>query len=186
MSGNINVLGLDLSLTATGVAEVIRGSAPTVRTLTPPRPASRGHERLAWICAQIWDAAWQYEGGHLVVIEGPSYGSQASQAGHHERAGLWWLVVHKLWSENIHVAVAPPTSLKKYATGKGNAAKEIVFAAAVRRWPDLPLDNNSADALWLAAMGCEYVGQPIALVGTSVNSRAALGGVQWPPEVNGG
>lgn len=43
-----------------------------------------------------------------------------------------------------------PSEIKKHATGKGNASKEAMVAAAVKRWPDLEvLDDNHADALWL-------------------------------------
>jgi hypothetical protein len=52
---------------------------------------------------------------HLVdpgVVEGPrpvDYGNQGGegrQSGHHERAGLWWLVTHALWKRGIDYAVA--------------------------------------------------------------------------------
>jgi len=44
-----------------------------------------------------------------------------------------------------------PAEIKKFATGKGNAKKEIVFAAAQERWPTIS-DHNEADARWLLEM----------------------------------
>ena len=42
------------------------------------------------------------------------------------------------------------STIKKHATGKGNASKEMMLAAARRRWPDADIeDDNEADALWL-------------------------------------
>lgn len=55
-----------------------------------------------------------------------------------------------LWCETNSLAYRgySPAEVKKAATGKGNARKELVLAAARRRWPDV-LDDNQADALWL-------------------------------------
>ena len=42
------------------------------------------------------------------------------------------------------------STIKKHATGKGNASKEMMLSAARRRWPDAYIeDDNEADALWL-------------------------------------
>lgn len=43
-----------------------------------------------------------------------------------------------------------PGQIKKHATGKGNADKDAMIAAASARWPQqLIRDDNQADALWL-------------------------------------
>lgn len=42
-----------------------------------------------------------------------------------------------------------PAEIKKHATGKGNAGKPMMLAAAVRKWPDWSGDDNEADARWL-------------------------------------
>ncbi|NUS59160.1 MAG: hypothetical protein HOV66_30530, partial [Streptomycetaceae bacterium] len=72
--------------------------------------------------------------------------------------------------------------VKKYATGKGNAGKDEVLAAVVRRYPDVEVSNNNeADALVLRAMGCDHLGQPLAVVPQT--HRAALDKVAWPQAV---
>jgi len=43
----------------------------------------------------------------------------------------------------------PVATIKRTATGKGNAAKPAVKAAAVTRWGEVA-DDNEADALWVA------------------------------------
>jgi len=190
VTASIAVLGLDLSLTGTGIAEILPlNTTPgcRVHTLTPPRDKATGHDRLQWIVEAVWDTFWLHAGARayplvvpLVVVEGPSYGSASGtrQGGHHERAGLWWLVTHKLWTEGVDVAVVAPAALKRYATGKGNASKDQVLAAAVRRWPDIDMDNNGADALWLAAMGRDHIGHPIVRMPAA--NRLALDAVAWP------
>lgn len=173
MSG-IRVLGLDLSLTATGLAEV--GTNYTASTLKPGKAVGTGYDRLDWILGHVRDVAHEYADGHLVVVEGPAYGAKGSAV--HQIAGLWWLITHHLWLGGIDFAVVPPAALKRYATGKGNAGKDEVLLATARRFPDFDGDNNAADALWLAAMGADHAGQPIAAM--PATNREALVKVEWP------
>jgi Holliday junction resolvasome RuvABC endonuclease subunit len=46
-----------------------------------------------------------------------------------------------------------PGEIKRAATGKGNAGKELVLQAAKKRWPNVPIrTDNEADALWIAEL----------------------------------
>mgnify|MGYP001110525960 CR=1 FL=1 len=48
----------------------------------------------------------------------------------------------------------PVGTIKKHATGKGNANKQAMIDAAKERWPDVVLeDDNHADALWILDCG---------------------------------
>lgn len=164
------VYGLDLSLTSTGIASSLGWS----EVIKPPAKL-RGHDRMAHLKAAIFEYV---KDADLVVVEGPSYGSVANQRGHHERAGLWWLITHALWLRNIPTAVAPPKSVKKYICDKGNASKDDVLVAVCRRFPTFAGDNNSADAMVLAALGTDHLGIP--MVAMPQTHRAALAGVEWP------
>jgi len=47
--------------------------------------------------------------------------------------------------DSVHVG-----TIKKHATGKGNANKAQMVSAAAKRWPEIEIqDDNQADALWL-------------------------------------
>lgn len=161
------VIGVDLSLTGTGVAD--RHAASTI--------TSSGHrndtllqrrERIACIRRSVID--WT-TGADLVVLEAPSYGSTGGSA--HDRAGLWWLVVSALLHRGIRVVDVAPSSLKVYATGKGNRLdKHAVLLAAERRLPVAIENDNEADAAWLCAMGHELLGEP--LIDLPANHRRAL------------
>ncbi|GAA2346584.1 hypothetical protein [Dactylosporangium salmoneum] len=166
------VRGLDFSLTSTGVA----GNTGWADTLKPPAKL-RGHDRMAWLLERVADHC---RGVDLVVVEGPSYGNQGAQrqSGHHERAGLWWMATHALWKAGIPVAVAPPASVKKFATGSGNAAKDAMVLAAARRFPWFDGDNNACDALWLCAAGAAWLGVP--MVDLPKAQLTALDGIDWP------
>jgi crossover junction endodeoxyribonuclease RuvC len=52
----------------------------------------------------------------------------------------------------------PVGTIKKRATGKGNANKEAVQAAAEKYWDITCEDDNEADALWCALVVGEQVG----------------------------
>lgn len=169
-SVNPLVVGLDLSLAATGIAHHRAGSVIT-DTL---RGQGRGIVRLRKLVRSIEQHCTS---ATLVVIEGPSYGSLG--AGFHERAGLHWLIEDRLWRAGIAYAIVPPSVVKKYATGKGNAGKGAMVAAATRRYPQVETggDDNQVDALWLAALGLDH------LTGERVvpeAHRVVLGSVTWP------
>lgn len=58
-----------------------------------------------------------------VFIEGYSYGSTGMVFHIAENAGL---LKHKLWDQKIDFEVIAPTVIKKTATGKGNASKQLM------------------------------------------------------------
>lgn len=54
-----------------------------------------------------------------------------------------------------------PSEIKKHATGKGNSGKEMMMAAAAKRWPDVKLiDDNHADALLLLELASAELSVP--------------------------
>jgi Holliday junction resolvasome RuvABC endonuclease subunit len=175
------ILGLDLSLTSTGVAAISTapaGCTPTGVT-QPIRPKKlTGYERLRFIRRHVRGEIVRCL-PDLVVVEGPSYGSVGR--GQHERGGLWWIVMESIDDLGIPIAIAPPSNIKKYATGFGggqNAGKDAVMLQACRRFDWFAGGNDEADALWAAAMGCEWLGEPV--VEMPKEHRKALDGVEWP------
>lgn len=160
------IVGVDLSLTSTGISVVETtplGHEVTLhRVQSKPPPADRvtlytRSRRLRGIAQTIFTHC---QGAGLVVIEGPSYASESGAA--HDRAGEWWMVVGRLTAQGFNVTEVPPTLVKQYATGKGNAGKDAVLAATVRRFPHVEVDGNDvADALVLASLGCRFIGRPI-------------------------
>ena len=164
------VVGLDLSLCSTGIAIAAHDSVTTHRI----KPRMNGHERLAFIVDSVRSHT---AGAQLVVMEGPAYGVKGGKA--HEMAGIWWIVRHQLWADDLPVAVASPSNVKQYATGSGNADKDRVLAAAIRRFPDVDVQgNDEADGLWLAAAGRRWLGHPIDTVPQA--NHAALNKIEWP------
>lgn len=188
MSRYVAVVGLDLSLTATGIAQINHPDRPvpswwTVTVGSKP-PQQRVwvsvHERIHALAQQILREV-THAGPNLVVVEGPSLGSGG--AGTWDRAGLWWLVYDGLQTAGWAVAVVPPSNVKTYAVGKGNgegASKDDVLLAAARRYKDAPIrNNNEGDAMVLAAMGARWLGFPVEKSLPQTHLRA-LAKCQWP------
>lgn len=146
------IVALDLSLTGTAVCA--DGHTDIIRTT-----GTKGHRRLAKILDAIteWTA---HPDLRLVAIEGYSYSSRATQA--HKAGELGGLVRHNLWRRDIPYLDVPPACVKKYATGRGNADKDAVIHAAIRRGGPLytGTTNDEADAFWIWALATDLVGTP--------------------------
>lgn len=177
----MRVVGLDLSLTSTGVAVVEDGRVVVLgRVTSTGRKDATLAERAARLDKIAARLAAEVAGADLVVVEGPSFGQQR-QGGQHDRSGLWWLVVRDRFERGRGVVEVPPACRAKYATGRGNAPKDAVLAAVVRRYGDLVevTGNDTADALLLAAMGARHLGRPLEPQ-LPLTHLAAMDAVHWP------
>lgn len=161
------VLGLDLSLTATGYAynEEVIGVF---------KPKSNGMRRLAVIREAVIEWAHQVD---IVVLEGYGFHSQKAVA-LGELGGVIRLALHDRRIPFVDVA---PAALKRFATGKGNATKDATLAAAIRRFGFEGDDNNAADAWLLRAMGVRHY-DGAAYIGEQPTAYQldALGKIAWP------
>lgn len=159
------VVGLDLSLTGSGLARITWGLGTVVTetwrrgekgVTVMPDPVDRCralHRLKTDIVDWVWPAS-------LVVVESlvPNPKSRSTD----ERAALWYLVVTALAFRNVRVVEVNPTALKRYATGRGRADKDAMEAAAEEAFPGTPLpSDDEVDALWLAAVGMHLSGGPL-------------------------
>ena len=161
----MRVLGLDLALTATGYAynDEVVGVFES---------RARGPRRLAEIRDALLDYIYEAE---VVVLEGYSFASQNKA---HQVGELGGVIRLSLYTSRVPYVEVPPAVLKKYATGKGNADKDAVLAAAIRRFDFAGDDNNAADAWILRAMGlAAYANRDGAVTDYQ---REALGRITWP------
>ena len=143
------VLGLDLSLTATGWALVWDGS-PKWGVI---KSRNRSVKRLSEIRNEVRVIIYQ-EQPSLAVIEGYSYGSHQGMAGLAELGGVVRLL---LLDMGVPFIVVQPTTNKKFATGKGNAEKDLMLKRVFQHWGADMNNNNEADAFALAQFGRCYL-----------------------------
>lgn len=167
----MRLASLDLSLTASGVARWAPGAEVQVTTVSPP--GLRGVERLEWILRKIVGLVCNAD---LVVVENYAY-ARANQA--HQIGELGGVIRLALYTRRIRYVEVAPSSLKKVATGKGNAGKDLVLVEAVKRLGYDGADNNIADALWLLEMAKIQYGLPGA-VELPKKHLEGLGKVDWP------
>lgn len=160
------VVGLDLSLSATGVAQ-----ANGCTILAPPGKLV-GVGRLAWFRDSIGYLA--STGPDLVVVEGYSFGTTHNA---HHAGELGGVVLLALFDAGVPVAVVAPSCLKKFATNAGNAKKDAVLVAAVRAGYEGD-DNNEADSWILRQMGLYHFGVPEIPI--TLYRTEAVNKVKWP------
>lgn len=153
----MNVLGVDPSITCTGMCLARPGELPAVST-AKTRPAGKGTlPKLARLRAQVAAVLAARTAADLVLVESPSFGSHGSAT--RDLAGLWWLLVDALRAADTPLGLVAPSVLKKWTTGAGNAPKFDVGQSIARRWPDVILRNpDEADALALASIGLHHAG----------------------------
>ena len=88
------------------------------------KTAEERHEKLT---------AWAYrivQGCEEVYLEGYAFAT-AAQAGVRSIAENTGLLKHKMWKNKVPFKSFPPTVIKKFATGKGNANKDVMYDAFV-------------------------------------------------------
>jgi crossover junction endodeoxyribonuclease RuvC len=204
----VRVVGVDLSLTATGLAWPDRTMVHGRDGLTTLPISTRG-QALCTLADELVRQVGIGPGAQhmadpapwaptLVVIENLPTGRTAGGTVSTEKGYVWWEFVRQCTLPGLSSASlieVTPSVIKKYATGNGNANKREMIAAVRELFPwleirktgkrGMPLgtyDDNKADAVVLCAIGCELLGHP--LVSVPPANRKALAKLQLPEGTN--
>jgi Holliday junction resolvasome RuvABC endonuclease subunit len=169
-------VGLDPSLTCTGVAIANGGEVLTRRVVSPNLGKSLLARRnrirravegiLAPIPARV----------DVTVIEVPH--SRQQFGAQNERIALYWILVDQLLARGPVVEVAP-SQRAKLATGSGRATKDDVVAVTRAAFPEAQIpDDNVGDAVALMWAGARWAGAetPTYLPG----QEEAFSRLAWP------
>lgn len=171
----MRIVGIDLSLTGTGLAEITLPHEKflgevTVKTAVVTSSGKKDDqlqerfERQTSICSQVLDfvkGPLHFTSPrhlpNLVVIES-LFNSGTFAGGFIDRAGLWWRVVGSILCWGVPVVAATPQQAKKFLTGAGNADKgamAMYFARLYPHWnPSTSKNaNDEADGGALASIG---------------------------------
>jgi hypothetical protein len=153
---SVKVAGLDLSMMASGVCHTGTGDDADWECQTGAcwhliKPREDKDLRLPEIKSRIKRLVTGHE---FVLIE--------MLPPHMKGAGITGMVQgvvrDMLLEEGIRYGDVGPSSLKKYATGKGNASKTEMALAALKRG-DIEFSNdNECDAWWLWVMAMDLSG----------------------------
>lgn len=141
-----HVIGIDPSLSGTGLA-YDNGITALVKTQT-----SQGDQRLQVIFDKVYEAAgsghWKHTPTLAVIEDLPVNAMSAGKTG--QAQGVTRLA---LCMAGVSILSIPPATLKKYATGKGNAKKHEMIAAWNEYAHANEKDDNRVDAAWLRDIG---------------------------------
>ncbi|SIL99978.1 gp6 protein [Mycobacteroides abscessus subsp. abscessus] len=183
----MQIVGLDLSLTGSGIAAIDPDScalATAVHKSDPPVDSTLGghvarHRALVdGIVHQVLacDPA-------LVVVEGLQFSVKAKDSSLTRRGFLWWAVIEGLCAAGVPVLEVSPTQIKKFATGSGNASKSEVVAAYAVAWPNATHTKgveDRADASFAAALGAAWLGVTGLPIRNTAARRQVLKGLGEP------
>ena len=172
-SDRLRVLGLDLSLTSTGVA---LPDGTTYRIKTRAKDADR---RLLHIRDSIRDDLDEHR-PHVAVVEDlPRHAMGAGVT-----AMVHGIVRAELLDAGVPYAVVVPATLKSYACDHGRAEKQqladAAFLAAGARFAD-DKGGDQCDAWWLRAAGHDHYGAPLFTLPQAQRDRLLK--VDWPTGV---
>lgn len=186
------VVGLDISLTSTGMSD--GQSVHAIQTSTGELLEARiDHQVRGIIGFVLSPTQWtddfpQGRAAELVVIEAGAFSRGSQSEASEILSALRMMVRHRLWRLGIPFAMVSPTTLKLATCGDGRAVKQQMVAAVdERHGTDLASvkvkdgRRDMADAHALAAMGYHHVGHPLPIhpSAPSLNELAMLV-VKWP------
>lgn len=164
-------MGLDLSLTSTGVC--LSGNSFSINS------KNKGIKRLIEISERILHTAL-LEKPHAIMLESYSFGSKFSRA--HSIGELGGVVKTVLYQNGFAIIDVPPTCRAKFATGKGNASKTEVMHA-ISSFAEIEFLGASADDLcdaWiLEQMGLAKLG--LSKYQWSEIQLSSLAKIDWAP-----
>lgn len=142
-------LGIDQSLRSTGLVVLPEAGNQAVELHTIQPKKLSGAARLRYLRDGIRDVVIQYVGLRYACIEGYAMQSVNRSFDLGEVGGIVRLC---LYDTGLEFTVVPPTTLKKFASGKGTADKEAMRQGVKERWQvDIPQDD-ACDAYALAQL----------------------------------
>ena len=175
-----HVVGLDISITSTGMATGLGWCAKTGRDGVTKLPLRERYSTLNDIASTII-VLTNAEHADLVLVEKLVFNRQdGGRGGAGERSYLYYRVMGTIAEAGVPIVEVPQATLKTYALGKGSGEKNELVDSVARRLPMFATGgkHDMADAAVLAAMGADYLGHPLADMPKA--HRAALDKVTWP------
>ncbi len=139
----MSVMGIDPSLTSTGMV-VLWGTGEQWRALTSKR---RGVERIRDLADPLIETAEKTR-PDLIAIEGYAFGAKGRAL--FDLAEFGGVLRYNLWLGGHNYIDVPPSTVKKFATGRGNAKKDEIMLAVYKRWGVEFHTSDEADAYVLA------------------------------------
>lgn len=168
----MNIVAIDSSLTGTAVASGCEADEIQVWRFSSKKIGDSLCDRFARYSLLVDRIVTRIVvcKPQAILLEGYSYGSMnAHQPIYEFGACLRLRLLETGRLASCKLIEVPPTSLKKFVTGKGNAGKEQMAAFAAKRWGVAFHSNDETDAYSLCMMGMVAFG---VVAGTAADKKA--------------
>lgn len=157
----MNILGIDQSLTSSGITISLRNGEEILFEVIETKKTDDPYHvfrRSKTISDRIMEIVKEHS-IDKVVLEGLGFASKGDQT--RNLGILQGQIVISLLEAGYEPTIVPPTTLKKFATGKGNAPKEDVFESVGEPYREYIRENygktkgryDLADSYHLAEYG---------------------------------
>ena len=148
-------MGLDLSLTGTGIVGVDDACTIIFQEKLSPPSGCMGVDRLYLLSNELDHLLDKYSDIKYACIEGPAYGR--GEGGRLFEIGEWTGIVKlALFKRSIPMIIATPLQLKKYVSGQGKGGKELIILDVFKNFHVEIRDNDLADAYVLSRIMHDY------------------------------
>jgi crossover junction endodeoxyribonuclease RuvC len=125
---NTKVIGIDQSLVCSGICitDGTNHEFHRIETKKDGTDAMTNFKRVRVIADTILDLCKQHDIS-VIAIEGLAMGNIAGNS-NRDLAGLQYIIIDTLIANGLtDITIIPPTVVKKFASGKGNCKKPIMF-----------------------------------------------------------
>lgn len=154
MNKSIVSIGIDLSLTGTGVVMIKNGKI-VLEKLIKSKPSGdlpvHELERIQRIVNEILNCT-KSTTIDIAVIENLAFGVRNATS-LTQLAGLNYFTRAMLHAQGIPFVLVAPTTLKKFITGNGAAKKDVILMEVFKKYNVAFVDDNLADAFSLSKIG---------------------------------
>lgn len=153
-----SVIGIDPGYANLGLCRIKNlKSAPEYETLELDKIKDR-NQRYRTIVKRMHSLLGGCDGIPLVVIEGYAYGFGSKSQQLVDLAGVGEILRYAVWRKYGYSPLdVPPTSLKKYITGKGNVKKDKILLALYKKFKIEFDTSHEGEAYALASIGKEII-----------------------------
>jgi crossover junction endodeoxyribonuclease RuvC len=139
-----SIIGIDQSIEHT----VVHTASGPFRIDTDPKDFIHGTARLQHISEHFADCIGPIAPG-WAYIEGYAFSRQMA----HMLGELGGQLKLELYGLGWVIVVVPPSTLKKFVTGKGTSDKAVMMRDVLKHWKYEAVDDNDSDAFSLRMFG---------------------------------